>query len=287
MGSVAMRLGSLNSAAVIVLMICLLFASCASASAPDSLYAETAARALARNITDPNTSYLLYDLSTGSRIAAQWEHLSRPVPVGSLVKPFTALAYAEGHGYHYPEFSCTGAGSCWRPRGHGRNTISQATAFSCNSYFTQLAEETKSSSVNAVAQRFGLNGPGLAASHEALIGMNGVWREKPGNIALAYAELLRDRQQPGVREIVVGMALCARSGTGAELGTRLPHIQALAKTGTAPCTHAKHGPGDGFVVVIWPAESPRYLLLVREHAKPGSFAARTAAQMLHLLEPQP
>jgi hypothetical protein len=40
-------------------------------------------------------------------------------------------------------------------------------------------------------------------------------------------------------------------------------------------------------MVAWPLDSPRYLLLVREHGVPGALAAKLAGRMLAALEPQP
>ena len=204
------------------------------------------------------------------------------MPAGSLVKPFTAIAYAESHHYRFPRHTCT-AGTCWLPQGHGELGIVGATAVSCNSYFIKLAGSVSATQVIAVARRFGLNGPGLQSSSEEMVGLHGVWLETPAAIARAYAELLRQRSQPGVRDIVEGMAQAPRNGTARGLTAAAPEFAVLAKTGTAYCTHQPHAPGDGFVVVAWPADAPRYLLLVREHGKPGAQAAFLAGRMLHAL----
>jgi hypothetical protein len=60
----------------------------------------------------------------------------------------------------------------------------------------------------------------------------------------------------------------------------MPSPAALVKTATAPCTHPRHAPGDGFAVAVWPADNPRILLLVRAHSKPGAGAAAIAGEML-------
>ena len=57
-----------------------------------------------------------------------------------------------------------------------------------------------------------------------------------------------------------------------------PLAGARVKTGTAPCLHAHRLPGDGYAVVLYPAESPRFLLLVQVHGVPGSKAAVTAGR---------
>lgn len=250
----------------------------------DSLFSRTAAKVLERKFSSPDISYLLMDTRSGRIIAKRWESSDGPIPVGSLVKPFTALAYAEGHSFRFPEFTCS-PGQCWYPRGHGKLGIVKAVAFSCNSYFIHLAGGVRSTEVSAVAGRFGLNGPGDGASAEMMAGEHGVWREAPESLARAYAELLGSRSQPGIREIVDGMAGSAKWGTALALAKEAPNVAALAKTGTAPCTHQERAPGDGFVMVAWPADSPKHLLLVRYHGHPGAQAAIVAGKMLHELQP--
>jgi cell division protein FtsI/penicillin-binding protein 2 len=125
----------------------------------------------------------------------------------------------------------------------------------------------------------------MSTSPDALAGRYGVWQESPEALARAYAELLSRRDQPGVREIVRGMAMSAREGTAAGITSQKSKVSALAKTGTAPCTHTNHEPGDGFVAMAWPAESPQYLLLLRYHGNPGAHAAIVAGKMLKALQP--
>lgn len=244
------------------------------------------ASSLSRLFPDPDVSYLLLDLRDHRVLASQWGESDKPVPIGSLVKPFTALAYAQSHQFKFPEYVCD-PGSCWLPRGHGHLDISHAIAVSCNSYFGALASHVAPAHVAAVAQQFGLQGPDAKASPDVLTGKFGMWRESPSAVARAYAELLLRRSQPGVREIVAGMALSAEQGTAAGISHISPHSHVLAKTGTAPCTHQQRAPGDGFAVMAWPAEFPRYLVLVRKHGVPGSAAAAFTGQMLQVLEGQP
>lgn len=255
-----------------------------AASGDGALFRKTAARVLEREFPSADISYLLMEIRTRSLIAKRWENSSAAIPVGSLVKPFTALAYAHTHAFRYPEFTCT-PGACWYPKGHGRMEIVRATAFSCNAYFIELASEVRAANVSTLARRFGLNGPPESASPEAMAGLYGVWQETPEALINAYAELLAEREQPGVREIVQGMAMSAREGTGVGIAKQHPKVATLAKTGTAQCTHVERAPGDGFVVMAWPAESPQYLLLVRQHGSPGANAAIVAGKMLRTLQP--
>jgi cell division protein FtsI/penicillin-binding protein 2 len=250
-----------------------------------ALFSRTASQTLARNFSSPNISYLFYDERDDRFIATKWSESDQAIPIGSLVKPFTALAYAESHNFLFPEHVCTGGNSCWLPKGHGALGIVGAISSSCNSYFTELATNTGGLQVTLVARRFGLNGPGAGASPEAMAGRFGMWRESPESLVRAYAMLLGRRSQPAIRNIVDGMVESARVGTAAGLARQGLHQRFLAKTGTAPCTHAKHASGDGFVIVAWPADLPRYLLLVRQHGVPGAQAAALAGRMLRTLEP--
>lgn len=276
-------------AAFIAAIVLLCVPDSASSARPvadaDDVFARTAAQALSREFASPDYSYLLLDLRKNMFVASRWEHSDLAIPVGSLVKPFTATAYAENHAFRFPEHTCT-PGACWYPQGHGKLGIVRATAFSCNAYFISLAENVSSAQVASVSRRFGLIGPGVDASADVMAGRYGAWRESPEALARAYGELLERRSQPGIRDIVEGMAMSAKQGTASGLASEAPKVSALAKTGTAPCTHQESAPGDGFVVVSWPAETPHYLLLLRYHGRPGSHAAVAAGRMLRKLEPQ-
>jgi cell division protein FtsI/penicillin-binding protein 2 len=240
---------------------------------------------LKRDFSQSDLSYIALDLQTDSLIASHWNGIEGAIPIGSLVKPFVAVAYAEAHGFRFPLHNCV-AGTCWLPHGHGQLGIVRAVAMSCNSYFTNLAENVTAEQVIEVAHRFGLAGPQANATSAALAGRYGEWRESPLAVAHAYAELLSRSAQPGIAEIVAGMRESARAGTAGAISGAVPMLQVLAKTGTAPCTHSPRAPGDGFLVAAWPSDSPRYLLLLRRHGRPGALAAFTAGQILRELEAQ-
>ena len=256
------------------------------ASNPDlSLFAQSAAEALERNFPSRDISFLLLDASTGNVLAARWEHPDTPIPMGSLFKPFAALAYGEQHEFQYPVHICRGTDTgCWLPRGHGRMNITSAIAQSCNSYFRMLTAGLNSSDVSPTATRFGLETPPRTVAGAQLAGLGDYWRASPLRMARAYVELARNRDQRAVRQILDGMAESARYGTAAAVGRALPSASALAKTGTAACTHLHRSPGDGLVVVLTPGDDPQLLLLVRVHGVPGTQAAQIAAQMLRRIE---
>jgi cell division protein FtsI/penicillin-binding protein 2 len=260
-------------------------ASDRTAGPEGSLFAQSAAETLSRDFSGRNVSFLLLDAPTGRILASSWDRTGSAIPLGSLVKPFTALAYGERHDFHYPAHNCRGTASgCWLPRGHGEIGLTLAIAYSCNSYFRTLTVEMAATDIAPIAERFGIEPPDHEATGTALAGIGSRWQISPLRMARAYLELIHRREQPGVRDIVAGMVQSAQHGTGAEVDRALPFPDALVKTGTAPCTHSPHAPGDGFAIVLTPADEPQILLMVRVHGVPGAQAAKTAGQMLRQIE---
>jgi cell division protein FtsI/penicillin-binding protein 2 len=246
-----------------------------------ALQQQSTARLLEQRFPEQDLSYLLLDARTGSLIAGRWENASQPVPMGSLLKPFTALAYGESHSFHYPEYVCRGqAGGCWRLRGHGRLGLTEAVAHSCNAYFRALAAQVPAEDLAAVLTRYGMNAADPTNSASAKIGVGSGWKVPPLEMARAYLALASRSSDPGAEDLAAGMLLSARLGTGSAVDSALAGNRARVKTGTAPCVHAHRMPGDGYAVVLYPAESPRFLLLVQVHGVPGSKAAVTAGRMM-------
>ena len=134
---------------------------------------------------------------------------------------------------------------------------------------------SKGAAMAAVCTRFGLPEPAPGAS---LIGLGDGWRIAPGSLGRAYCQLAAAAGEPGVDAILAGMARSAAAGTASAIGH-----DALAKTGTAPCSHTPKGDGDGFTAMLFPARRPRWLLLVRVHGVTGAKAAVTAGAMLRVL----
>jgi hypothetical protein len=261
--------------ATVILVLCLGQRTVPARAATQDLHEQASAALFARDFTDPDLSFLLLD-EHGHVIAQRWEHPEREVPVGSLVKPFLAAVYGQTHTV-FPQFRCTGKKSCWLARGHGTLQISDAIAFSCNSYFRQLV-------VNAGPDFIqGLNSYALHNSADAANKLTQM-TAAPVALALAYLELARHFHEPAIIPVLHGLALSAQKGTGKAAGAALPNITLLAKTGTAPCTHVKKSSGDGFAMVMVPANHPREVLLVRLHGRPGSMAAAVAGRMIAAVE---
>lgn len=241
------------------------------AAAPD-LHAQSAAAVFAQRFTSADLSYIALN-EQGQVVAQRWKDAGQVIPVGSLVKPFVAVTYGREH-ESFPQYRCEGKKTCWLPRGHGTLGITQAIAFSCNSYFRQLASSSSPGFAASTLERFGARPAGDGLSGSAA----------PLELARAYLELASLRQDRAVAPVLKGLRLSAAQGTGKAVGVALPHTSALAKTGTAPCTHRRKAPGDGFALVMAPADHPRIVLLVRVHGKPGAAAADTAGRMVAAIE---
>ena len=233
---------------------------------------------LDRQFPAPELNYLIVDARTRAVVASRWPDADTPIPVGSLVKPFLALAYSGP----FPEFDCKGtASACWRRQGHGRLRFAEALAQSCNAYFLNLARQVNTDALRVTAAKFAIPPPS-AQTPEGRIGLGDAWRIAPLALTRAYLELAARRGEPHVDEILSGLALAARHGTASAIGAG-----ALAKTGTAECAGRKDVPrkdsGDGFALVLDPAEAPRVALLVRVHNVPGAEASKIAARMLRVI----
>ena len=257
----------------------------AAHEARQSLFLQSAADILKRDFTSPGTSYLLLDANSGDLLARNWEDYDRPIPLGSLVKPFTALAYADSHEFRYPIYECQGKSTgCWQDQPHGKLDLSAAISVSCNSYFRRMAEGVSLERISSVARSFSLEAPDSDSTSANLIGLGQQWRISPIHMARGYLELYRRKDQPGVAPILEGMRRAALRGTGAAVDRQLNHSAALVKTGTATCTHTPREPTDGFVLALVPANQPEILLLLRVHGVAGAKAAESAGRALRQMQ---
>jgi cell division protein FtsI/penicillin-binding protein 2 len=231
-----------------------------------TLFDQSVVRILTRNF--PQAQFLLIDVASKEVLGRRWVS-EQPAPMGSLMKPFTALAFGLGAGQAH----CNPK-HCWLATGHNDIDLIRAISESCNSYFLQKAAGISADRMASVSAEFHLPLP-LDSRPETLIGLGSSWKVLPQHLALAYATLVSRRDAGPILE---GMRRSAQSGTAKLLGGG-----ALAKTGTAPCSHTHKAPGDGYVAILYPMDAPKYMLLVQVHGVSGAEATRTAATMLDVL----
>ena len=269
------------------LLLLVAWAASAQQAAEPLLFSQSAKATLERNFPSPDLSYLLLDGSDkvlAERWAASPNLAQQDISPGSLVKPFLALAYGEQHGGRFPTVRCLGTEShCWLSRGHGNLGLEEAIAQSCNAYFLELAAGVDRKRAAQSLARYGLAGPPITATAESLAGLGSAWNETPQALARAYLQLVNEQQMPIQSRIVKGMLGSAERGTARAIDSALGRNAALAKTGTAVCSHTPRGAADGFTVVLYPAAQPRLLLLVRVHGVTGAASAKVAGAMLRSL----
>ena len=252
------------------------FSLCLPLNAQQSLYAQSIQTALAR--TTPNLEILVLDLRTHEILADTFHNPQNPIPIGSLLKPFLAVAYFKTHPGPSPTVLCHGhADRCWKDGGHGAMTLTHAIAQSCNAFFLSLAQ-----SIDPAAIPY-LPPPPHDASPATLIGLTPDWRISPVALAEAYSSLLAQPVSPTQTGILAGMHESARRGTANRIGAHPGGV--LAKTGTAPCVDKPcKASGDGLVISAFPAAHPTLLLLVRKRATTGAMTAAAAGPILSQLE---
>jgi cell division protein FtsI/penicillin-binding protein 2 len=198
-----------------------------------------------------------------------WDSPTVPLGMGSLLKPFLALAYSVTHGA-YPVIHCSGyASGCWYARGHGQQHLVEGLANSCNTYFLALAATMDRAALDTICLSYGLQAPARSLPAADLIGLGHGWPQAPLNVARAFAILAANAGEASVRTVLQGMARCAKTGTARAVG-----VSCYAKTGTAPCSHFPRASGDGFAVAIYPLDQPRRLVLLQHHNTTGANAAR-------------
>lgn len=231
-----------------------------------------------------------------------------PAPMGSLVKPFTLLAWWEGHSQaDAPVVHCPPGGppSCWYPPGHGNLDLEGALGRSCNAWFRTLARATDPARVSQVLEEYGL--PGLAGERlAAMVGTEALHRAEPQAVLEAYAALLgggsrfrahptrpvflaRHRPPPDYLDALRrGLAASAREGTGRHAGEALEEGALLCKTGTAARLDSR-GRRDplattGWFVGVLPEPRPGLAVLaIVERGTGSKDAAPLGAELVGLL----
>lgn len=246
----------------------------------ETLFGQGAAAALDRRFGAPDRTWLLID-AVGRTLAARWPEAERGVAPGSLLKPFLAAAWGAQNGFVYPQHECRGvADNCWYPAGHGRLTLEQALAQSCNAYFLVLAASLEARRARVSFASLGLHAPETHIAPEDMIGLTSAWYEQPFTLIHAYRTLLEDRTVDADERIAAGMRMAICEGTARGAAKAFGSTDLLAKTGTAVCGHARRSAADGFTLLAYPQERPRFLLLVREHGTTGAHTAELAGTML-------
>jgi hypothetical protein len=210
----------------------------------------------------PRPDLVGWSLDSG-RVAADPGAPASPLPVGSLVKPFLAEAWARAHsGAAPPRTTCDERSRCWRPSGHGALGLARALAVSCNTYFARLAADTPPDVLAATLREEGFVLAG-ALSPSAALGLDGNAEApvvEPRALLLAYERLLTRpwaaAEEPVRGEVLAGLRESARLGTAR--GARA----IMGKTGTVPSLRGLPQRTSGWALVVSSSGSLRLGLLL-------------------------
>ncbi len=228
------------------------------------------------------TELVLWRLENGAIHGSRGD--DRPLPVGSLLKPFVAKAWARAHpGEDPPVVQCKPTSGCWRPSGHGSVGLVRALAVSCNTYFKKMAAQTPVAVLEATLRAEGFVPPSLLTP-EAAIGLgadDGAVTARPEALLRAYARLVGtpwNEAEGTRRDVLAGLRDSAAGGTASGLGRR----GFWAKTGTVPALDGRPLGTSGWVVAV---DDSGWAVLGLLEKGTGHEAAEALAEPLGRLRP--
>lgn len=141
--------------------------------------------------------------------------------VGSAFKPLIAAAAIEQGTYHKMNYTCKGSSiiagrkfNCNNENGHGNMNLSQAIAFSCNTYFYELANRCGAKNIYNMARQLNMGNTinlanGITAQSGSITSLNTL-NSSPAavaNFAIGQGDVL-------LSPVSVGYMYCAIAGDG-------------------------------------------------------------------------
>jgi len=206
-----------------------------------------------------------------------------PLPVGSLLKPFLAKAWAAAHpGTPAPRLRCGPGDHCWLRSGHGELGLAGALTVSCNSYFLKLAGATPADQLSATLAAEGFQpAPASASRALGLEGPDGALAMAPSALLAAYARLVREPwpgAEPVRREVLAGLREAALTGTAGAIG----HSGFWAKTGTVPGPDGVPAESTGLALAV---DDAGWAILARLRPGRGMDAAQALAAPIDQYRP--
>ena len=271
----------------------------------DCLFAASFQSVLNQKLGDQNSSVLILSTRTGKILGSTHaDFLEKPSPPGSLIKVFTAIAFYEQHGNHFPEFHCPATLSsdpngCWDRNGHGKVGIVQGLAHSCNVYFRQLAQQILPETFRKTLKEFDL------AKNESSLDPQGImtgktldWTVSPRLLLRAYCALFNGGylfETPGhaarhvmleepIKKIIhQGMKLSSDQGTSLE-AKRISGQALLGKTGTSLLWQdgkVNWRDTQGWWIGFYPADKPEIAVLTFvPHGRGATHAAPLGGKII-------
>ncbi|MFP5234311.1 MAG: penicillin-binding transpeptidase domain-containing protein [Acidobacteriota bacterium] len=277
------------------------FALCGSAHGKVSRW-QSAVNAASR--TSQDARVLVVDIETNRVLASQQlgEAARTVAAPGSTLKPLVLFQLlAQNRWNPGTRVACTGdlmigghRMACSHPAAPAFDAR-QALAWSCNTYFAQVARSLQPSELDGLLHSTGLLGPtGLVPGEAladfyppqspvqielALLGVDGI-RITPLELAEAYRwlgrELTSNPSSVATRTVLAGLADSATFGMAGQAG--LGGVSIAGKTGTAEGTDTART--HGWFAGLAPANQPRVVVVVFVPSGRGADAAHLASMIL-------
>lgn len=196
------------------------------------------------------------------------EYANKELLPGSLLKPFTLINSADDGDIFY---TCTGwkdpSKRCWLKEGHSSISLTEALAYSCNSYFIQYLKERLDPKEFYTTLKEYLSFRGHLTEKDYIkesIGLGTQIHTTPIEMILAYNKLFREKPK-GIEIIRQGMRESIYYGTGELFSDITKEIDAACKTGTS---YRVRGEGfydwrtnTGWFITLYPADDPIFSFL--------------------------
>lgn len=247
--------------------------------------------ALTTALKDNPATALVLDANSGKSLAYSRLNTARTLrsTPGSVLKPFF-LAYALNHGIVHPQttFLCrrtsTIAGrdlSCTHSQSESVFNAEGALAYSCNSYFIQLASRFSPQEVVTALADYGLVAPSMtppASQDQTALFLLGLekFAITPQQLATAYRKLALQLHQPQNEQALSSISRGLENSVnyGMANNAQVQRMNIAGKTGTAsdrgqPWTH-------GWFAGFTPAEAPKIILIIYLPKGNGADAAHLA-----------
>jgi cell division protein FtsI/penicillin-binding protein 2 len=244
---------------------------------------------LDHSMASTHGSAVVVEVATGRVLATFDLNAASPRAPGSTLKPLVAaIALRDGAVTDRTTAECHGnlviGGhnlACSHPRTMTIFDLHQAIAYSCNSWFAQLAEHLTSAQLTTGLRSYQLNPSTVASTPEQrkllTLGVNGI-RITPLQLAQAYRILALRLHQPSLSAVQAGMLDSVRYGmahNAAVVGLML-----AGKTGTVANSSLTGTSGWFAGIVFSPTQQPSAVIVIAIPHGTGADAADLARHCL-------
>lgn len=245
--------------------------------------------AVDRALVATEASAVVLDVSTGRVLAGFNLNAAAPRAPGSALKPFVAAIALRAEAVtDHTTVECHGTLridghnlACSHPRSMTIFDLHQAIAYSCNSWFAQLAEHLTPAQLTSGLRSYQLNPitPASAPEQRQLLalGVEGI-RVTPLQLAQAYRTLAQQLNEPSLSSVQSGMLDSVRYGMAHNAA--VDGLMLAGKTGTVANASSTGTSGWFAGIVFSPTQQPNAVIVIAVPRGTGANAADLARRCL-------